>query len=90
MSEMADTYYVYILRSLKDDNFYTGHTADLKGRLARHNRGDVRSTKARRPFVMVYYEPCQTRSEAMKRERKVKTLCRETKLKMIQAFKQTE
>lgn len=87
---MTDTYYVYILRSLKDNNFYTGHTADLKGRLARHNRGDVRSTKARRPFVMVYYEPCRTRSEAMKRERKVKSLCRDAKLKMIQAFKQPE
>lgn len=87
---MAETYYVYILRSLKDDRFYTGHTADLKRRLARHNRGDVRSTKARRPFVVVYYEACGTRSEAMKRERKVKSLCRDTKLKMIQGFKQPE
>jgi putative endonuclease len=85
---MADTYYVYILRSQKDDNFYTGHTADLKDRLARHNRGDVRSTKARRPFVIVYFEPCGTRSEAMKRERKVKSLRREVKVKMIQTFKQ--
>lgn len=87
---MSDTYYVYILRSLKDDNFYTGHTADVKGRLARHNRGDVRSTKARRPFVIVYFEPCRTRSEAMKRERKVKSMCRDAKLKLIREFKQAE
>ncbi len=86
---MAETYFVYILRSLKDDNFYTGHTADLKDRLARHNRGDVRSTKARRPFVMVYFESCRSRSEAMKRERKVKSLRREVKVKMIQEFKQS-
>ncbi len=87
---MAETCYVYILRSLKDDNFYTGHTADLKDRLSRHNRGDVRSTKARRPFVMVYFEACRTRSEAMKRERKVKSLRREVKLKMVQEFKRPE
>ncbi len=87
---MSDTYYVYILRSLKDDNFYTGHTADVKGRLARHNRGDVRSTKARRPFVVVYFEPCRTRSEAMKRERKIKTFKRDAKLKLIQGFKRAE
>lgn len=87
---MSDTYYVYILRSLRDDNFYTGHTADLKDRLTRHNRGDVRSTKARRPFVMVYFESCKTRSEAMKRERKIKSIGRGAKLKLIQEFKQVK
>ncbi|MFH1821767.1 MAG: GIY-YIG nuclease family protein [Methanobacteriota archaeon] len=87
---MSETYYVYILRSLKDDNFYTGHTSDLKGRLARHNRGEVRSTKARRPFVMIYWEPLRSRSEAMKRERKIKSLCCNSKLKLIQEFKRAK
>ncbi len=87
---MAESYYVYVLRSLKDDNFYTGHTADLKDRLVRHNRGDVRSTKSRRPFVIVYYESCGTRSEAMKRERKVKSLGHDGKVKLIQSFKPPE
>ncbi|MEM3420786.1 MAG: GIY-YIG nuclease family protein [Candidatus Hadarchaeum sp.] len=87
---MAKTYYVYILRSLKDDNFYTGHTADLKERLAQHNRGDVRSTKARRPLVLIYWESFKTRSEAMKRERKIKSMCREAKLRLIENFKKLE
>jgi len=85
---MSDTYYVYILRSLKDGNFYTGHTSDIKDRLARHNRGEVRSTKARRPFSLVYWEVFKTRSEAMKRERKLKLLKHEDKLKLVQMFKQ--
>ncbi|MGC8817468.1 MAG: GIY-YIG nuclease family protein [Candidatus Hadarchaeum sp.] len=88
MSAMAKTYYVYILRSLKDDNFYTGHTADLRKRLAQHNRGDVRSTKARRPLVLIYWEPFKTRGEAMRRERKIKSMCHEAKLKLIEEFRQ--
>ncbi|KUO42666.1 MAG: hypothetical protein APZ16_04875 [Candidatus Hadarchaeum yellowstonense] len=86
---MSKTYYAYILRSLKDDNFYTGHTANLKERLAQHNRGEVRSTKARRPLVLIYWEEFKTRSEAMKRERRIKLLCREEKLKLIENFRQS-
>lgn len=85
---MTKTYYVYILRSLRDNNFYTGHTADLRKRLAQHNRGDVRSTKARRPLVLIYWEAFKTRSEAMKRERKIKLMCREAKLRLIENFRQ--
>ena len=34
-------FYVYVLKSLKDNNFYTGYTKDLKKRLQQHNNGDV-------------------------------------------------
>ncbi|TET01206.1 MAG: GIY-YIG nuclease family protein, partial [Hadesarchaea archaeon] len=30
---------------MKDGKFYTGYTANLRNRLARHNGGRVRSTK---------------------------------------------
>lgn len=87
---MPDIYYAYILRSLKDDNFYTGYTSNLKRRLARHNGGWVRSTKARRPFELIYWEQFKTRSDAMKRERKLKSLKRAEKLKLIEKFKQAK
>jgi len=38
-------YYVYTLISLKDHNFYTGFTTDLKSRLIKHAKGLVISTK---------------------------------------------
>jgi len=82
-------YFVYMLKSLKDEKFYTGHTADLKRRLKQHNGGRVRSTKARRPFELVYWEPLETRREAMLRERELKSLRRAEKLKLIQAPKQS-
>jgi len=80
-------YFVYMLKSLKDEKFYTGHTADLKKRLKQHNSGRVRSTKARRPFELVYWESLETRREAMLRERELKLLRRAEKMKLIQAPK---
>ena len=47
--------YTYILRSLKDNGFYYGHTSDLEVRLKKHNEGKVRSTKSRKPFVIHYF-----------------------------------
>ena len=80
------TYFVYMLKSLKDKKFYTGYTADLKKRLKQHNSGMVRSTKVRRPFELVYWESFGTRSEAMKRERRLKSFGREVKIELVRSF----
>ena len=61
-------YFIYILRSAKDNGYYFGHTADLNKRLQEHNKGTVRSTKSRIPFTIQYYEAVETESEAFKRE----------------------
>src|SRR3990172_5390092 len=61
-------FWVYVLRSLKDGKLYIGQTNNLEDRLLRHNQGRVRSTKFRRPFVLVYCEKFSTRSTARKRE----------------------
>ena len=66
-------YYVYVLRSLKDGNFYTGLTTNLKRRLAEHNKGVTKSTKYRKPFELVYYEACRNYKDAMRREKYLKT-----------------
>ncbi len=81
------TYHVYLLKSVKDGRFYTGYTANLRNRLAQHNQGRVRSTKRRRPFELVYWESFRTRSEAMRRERQLKSLGRAGKEKLIKKFK---
>ena len=66
-------YYVYILKSLKDGKYYIGSTSDIAARLAYHNAGKQRSTKNRIPFILVYFETFQNRSEAEMREREIKT-----------------
>ena len=66
-------YYVYVLRSKKDGNFYTGYTGDLKRRVAAHNAGQVKSTRLRRPLELVYYEACRNQEDALHREKYLKT-----------------
>ena len=66
-------FFVYILRSEKDNNFYVGFTTDLKKRLLKHNGGRVFSTKNRRPLTWVYAEICLNKQDALQRERYLKS-----------------
>lgn len=44
---------VYLLKSLKDFNNYIGSTSDLTRRINEHHNGFVKSTKNRRPLVLI-------------------------------------
>jgi len=65
-------YFVYILKSLKEENYYVDSTQDLKSRIERHNQGRSKYTKAKRPWELVYWEKPQDRAAAMKQEREIK------------------
>jgi len=65
-------YYVYILKSKTDNNFYTGSTNNLKCRFYEHNSGLVFSTKTRKPFELIYYEAYRDEKDARKREKNLK------------------
>ena len=67
------TYFFYILRSLKDLNYYTGYTIDFERRLNQHNNGQVTSTKNRIPFELVYFEGCFNEKDALHREKYLKS-----------------
>ena len=66
-------YYTYVLKSEKDNAFYIGFTKDLKLRFEQHDKGQVDSTKNRRPLKLIYYEACLTQEDATKREKYLKT-----------------
>ena len=66
-------YYTYVLVSEQDRKFYTGYTQDLKLRFEQHNKGNVQSTKARRPLKLIYYETCINKDDAIRREKYLKT-----------------
>ena len=63
-----DKFYVYILLSLIDHKFYTGYTTDLRKRLILHSKGQVPSTKLRRPFKLIHYEYFVNKTDAKARE----------------------
>ena len=66
-------FFVYVLRSDADGRQYVGSAQDLERRLALHNAGLYRYTKALLPWRLVYSELCVTRTEAVRRERYFKT-----------------
>ncbi len=66
-------YFTYILKSAKDNKFYTGYTKNLKLRFEQHKKGLVKSTKNRRPLRLVYYESCLNQQDAIHREKYLKT-----------------
>ncbi len=66
-------YHVYILKSKKDNKFYIGSTSDVAARLNYHNSGRQRSTRHRIPFSIVYEEAFNCKSEALKREKQIKS-----------------
>ncbi len=76
-------YYVYMLRCA-DDTIYTGITTDLERRVRVHNDGKgAKYTRTRTPVELVYSEPFESKSEALKREWQIKKLSRSEKLQMF-------
>lgn len=65
-------YSVYVLKSLKDGKYYFGQTEDVVKRANEHNQGKVKSTRHRRPFVLVGYKTYKTRNEARWMEYNIK------------------
>ncbi|MBS3771624.1 MAG: GIY-YIG nuclease family protein [Bacteroidales bacterium] len=66
-------FYVYVLFSSKDKRLYTGYTGNLKERLAKHNKGNVPSTRNRRPLKLIYFEGCLNQQDATRREKYLKS-----------------
>ena len=66
-------YKVYIIYSKDFDKYYVGITGDIDVRLKQHNAKKAKSTKAFVPWEVVYTEEYQTRAEARKREKYLKS-----------------
>ena len=69
---MMNLFSVYVLRC-NDGSLYIGCSSDRERRLAQHQAGKVDWTKSRLPVSVVYEELFTNRSEAMRRERKLKS-----------------
>jgi putative endonuclease len=69
-------YYIYLLKSKKDEKLYIGFTPNLVKRLEKHNKGEVESTKHRRPFELIYFEGYKSLKDATRREHNLKLFSR--------------
>ena len=65
-------YFVYILQSRSTGRFYVGQCNHLIERFHEHLRGVNLATRSRGPWWMPYFEVHPTRTDAIRRERKIK------------------
>lgn len=67
-------HFVYVLRSLRNNKRYIGHTSKTaEERLKQHNKGDNVWTRQNRPFKLIYSEIYNSKTEAIKREKFLKS-----------------
>jgi putative endonuclease len=79
-------YYVYIILC-EGNNFYTGYTKNVKSRFRQHINGKgARYTKMHKPKNLAYVEKFSSRSEAMKRERRIKKLSHVQKARLTNFY----
>ena len=65
---------VYVLHSKSFNKIYIGYTSDLKSRLLSHNKLSTKGwTVNFRPWELLYKEEFETKAEAMKREKELKS-----------------
>lgn len=58
-------YFVYILKSIRDDTHYIGFTSKSpEERLQEHNMGNSKYTKGHTPYFLLTYQPFSTKKEA--------------------------
>lgn len=71
---MDEVYSVYVLRSLRNGKRYVGYTGQsVATRLRQHNRGQNKWAAQNGPFELMHVEEFETKLEATKRERFLKT-----------------
>ncbi len=66
-------YFVYVLWFPKEESRYVGQTDNLVRRIRQHIAGRVCFSRNRKPFKLIYVEGCATRSEAVAREKYLKS-----------------
>lgn len=76
-------FYVYILLCT-DGSFYTGYTKNVDERTKLHENGKgARYTRMHKPKRVAYVELFDSRAKAMKREKAIKKLSHQQKLKLV-------
>ena len=85
---MDKKYYTYLILTV-DNTLYCGYTDDPEKRFEKHKAGLAAIyTRAHKPLKMVYVKEFDTKSEALKEERRIKKLSRSQKEELVNSYKQ--
>jgi putative endonuclease len=68
-------YYVYVVYNSANSVTYTGQTEDLDRRINEHNEHKYKgfTSRYRGEWILIYNESVATRSDALKREKQLKS-----------------
>jgi putative endonuclease len=66
-------WFVYAIKSKRDERIYVGICLHVPNRIDQHNKGKTKSTKGYRPWVLIYQEQLPSRAEARTREKYLKS-----------------
>ncbi|MFW2403559.1 MAG: GIY-YIG nuclease family protein [Gammaproteobacteria bacterium] len=79
----SPAWFVYVVQC-SDGSLYTGVATDVDARIEQHNAGrGAKYTRGRRPVKLMYFEPADHRSAALRREIAIKRLKLADKRKLI-------
>ena len=76
--------YTYLLRSERWGTFYTGISKNPMIRVVEHNRGNLKTTRAGRPWRLVYVKSHANYTEARRHEKWLKKKGLEYKARLAQ------
>ena len=66
-------FYIYAIKSTTHNRIYVGLTSNLKTRIREHNAGKTKSTKFYKPWILLYHETVESRTNARNREKYLKS-----------------
>lgn len=70
-------FYTYVLKCVSyksgKNQFYVGSTSDLKKRFLQHRNRNTKTTEKFDKIELVYYEACLNKTDAIIREKQLKT-----------------
>ena len=81
-------FFVYILFSYSKDKFYIGFTSNIEERIIRHNQKSKGFTGNNNDWKIVYSETFSEKSEAIAREKQIKSW--KSKIKIQELIKNKE
>jgi putative endonuclease len=77
------SWFVYILKSDKDGDYYKGITEDIQRRLDEHNSGESFFTATKMPWQLVYLKEMPNKRDAIIEEKRIKKLNKKSLEKII-------
>ena len=76
-------FYVYVLKSKENGRLYVGQTHNLRQRFHQHREGNVWTTHKMGRLDLIFYEAFKAKSDAIRRERYLKTSKGKSSLRQI-------